>query len=253
MNKSIIISGCAHNNEVHLHKVFHNIYAIAKLFNQYKIIIFENSSKDKTLEILYDYKKKDTNMIIITQESIPIPWGAHPVRIAYCRNMILNKINSDFVNYDYMMMIDLDDACVPKINIENFKSLFNDSSWDGISFNRDDYYDIWALRSPLFTKNCWNFRRRSTGATYRKKVKNKITQILNTRKTLLRVHSAFNGCAIYKMPKIKNCRYNAKNREKSLALGFYGIMDCEHVAFHRAMREKNNATIFITPLIIFTT
>jgi len=251
-SKSIIIAGCAHNNEDYLHKVFKNIYAISELFSTYKIIIFENSSRDKTLEILFDYRKQDSNVVVITQKNIPIPYGAHPVRVAYCRNMILNKINSDFADYDYMMMIDLDNVCSSPINIDNFKESFNDKSWDSLSFNRKSYYDRWALRYPPFTKNCWNFPQREKAITYITHLSNNISQILKDSKELFPVYSAFNGCAIYKMSKIKNCRYSAKNREKPLVSGFYGIMDCEHVGFHRAMMEKHNARIFISPLILFT-
>ena len=157
MNKSIIIAGCAQNIETYIHKVFKNIYTIAELFNTYKIIVFENSSRDKTLEILFDYKKQDSNMVVITKSTIPIPYDAHPARVAYCRNIILNKINSDFADYDYMMMIDLDNVCAPPIHIDNFKKSLKNESWDGLSFNRKNYYDRWALRYHLFTKKLLEF------------------------------------------------------------------------------------------------
>ena len=70
------------------------------------------------------------------------------------------------------------------------------------------------------------------------------------KKSMIPVLSAFGGCAIYKMPKIKNCWYDAQNRDKSTSRIYY-IEDCEHVSFHRQMKERNNAQIFISSSILF--
>ena len=44
-------------------------------------------------------------------------------------------------------MMDTDDVCSKKINIEILrKHLLNNDKWDSLSFNRLDYYDIWALQ-----------------------------------------------------------------------------------------------------------
>ena len=102
--KKIVIAGCGQNIRPYIQRVFKNIYTIARLFNDYKIVIFENDSIDNTLEILNAYDKKDPNMILLTERNIPVPTYLHPCRIAYCRNRLLEKIN----NYLKSVSIDVE-------------------------------------------------------------------------------------------------------------------------------------------------
>ncbi len=52
---------------------------------------------------------------------------------------------------------------------------------------------------------------------------------------LLPVQSCFGGLAFYRHEKILGCEYN------SIA------DDCEHVEFHKCIREKNHGRIFMNP------
>ena len=249
--KKIVIAGCGQNIRPYIQRVFKNIYTIARLFNDYKIIIFENDSIDNTLEILNAYDKKDPNMILLTERNIPVPTYLHPCRIAYCRNRLLEKINNSFADYDFMVMLDLDDVCVAPIQIHHFKNIFKNKVWDSVSFNRDKYYDKWALRYPPFMKSCWNFARRAECHRYTMKLEHHIIHLLKNN-DMVPVLSAFNGFAIYKIDKIKGCIYDGRNKERPLGNRTRHMQDCEHVAFHRAMMEKNNARHFISSLILFS-
>lgn len=58
----------------------------------------------------------------------------------------------------------------------------------------------------------------------------------------LPVDSAFGGFGIYRMSKTIDCHYSGTDEN--------GLMDCEHVAFHRDMMTKHGAKIFISSLLM---
>lgn len=248
--KKIVIAGCGQNIQSYIHTVFKNIYTIARLFADYKIVIFENGSTDQTLEILNAYEKKDSNIILLTERNIPVPHYLHPPRVAYCRNRLLEKIDASFSHFDYLIMMDLDDICATPIQIEHFKNIFKNTVWDSVSFNRKKYYDIWALRYPPFVKNCWNFARREQCLHYITQLGHHIVHLLKNN-NMMPVFSAFNGFAIYKMDKIANCKYDGMNKERLMGNLARNITDCEHVAFHYDMMKKYDARHFISSLVLF--
>ena len=250
--KRLIIAGCAQNIQPYIHKVFQNIYKMIRFFKEYKIIIFENGSTDKTVEILSNYKNKDKNITLLSTREIPIPHHFHPLRIAYCRNRLLERIQQSYATYDYMVIMDLDDVCVAPIQINIFKEIFRNHEWDVVSFNKQPYYDLWALRYPPFMRNCWNFSRRVDAKQYQKQLDAHITALLK-QYSMVPVVSAFCGLAIYKMSKIKNCYYDGRNREKPQGPFARNYQDCEHIFFHNAMIKKNGARIFISADILFNT
>jgi len=247
-NSSIVIACCAQNVNKYLKYVFNNIYKITPLFCKYKIIIFENGSTDTTPHTLKKYAERDSHIILVSQKNIPIRKELHPQRVAYCRNRLLSNIAKYCLDYDYLVMMDMDDVCATPINIGNFLSIFNNPIWDAVSFNRPVYYDIWALRFDAFTRNCWNLKTYKKCAQY---IKQTQQHIMNKLKhvDMFPVESAFGGFAIYKIDKIRNCVYDGINREKFRGLRF--LEDCEHVAFHKQMREKHNAKIYICSKKLF--
>ena len=165
--KTVVIAGCGKNIQPYIDDVFNNIYRIAGLFWDYKIVLFENDSTDKTLEMLSQRATIDPNITLIIEKDIPIPVGGlGAIRIAYCRNKLLQKIDASFTDYDYMIMMDLDDSCASPMNIDTFTTIFENKEWGSVSFNRAWYYDLWALRYPYFTKNWMNFELRTSAMIY---------------------------------------------------------------------------------------
>jgi len=166
--------------------------------------------------------------------------------------------------------MDCDDVCTQKVNIEilNYylnsdKCLDSDLEWDSISFNKDPYYDLWALSKYPYSYGCMHFENWKAWGTFIEKIiketpPNKLIPCL----------SAFNGFAIYKTNKFINCYYDPKPRfdlipshllkiNESLAgpiwiKGKAALIDCEHRSFHLLAINKNNAKIRISPLILFS-
>ena len=59
--------------------------------------------------------------------------------------------------------------------------------------------------------------------------------------TPVQVDSCFGGMAIYRRDIVHDCHYDYISPIPP------HVTDCEHVAFHRCIRERNNGTLYTNP------
>ena len=155
-NDNLIIGGCLKNCGKHLNKVLYNVESIGKLFKNYKIIIAYDKSNDNSLNILKK-RKNLNNKIIIIENDKPLT-KFRTQNIANARNSILNKIRNNFKSYKYFIMIDCDNVCDKKINLNIFNEVMNKISlWDSVSFITEPYNDCWALSFDPYIYSCWHW------------------------------------------------------------------------------------------------
>ena len=102
----------------------------------------------------------------------------------------------------------------------------------------------WICLGSKYDKNCWNKdeacekNNRDLGNWF----DNYHGSNIDKKGKPIKVLSAFDGLGIYKLKSIGKCRYNG--------LDDNGIEeDCEHVKFHKCMREKGNDKIYIIPFL----
>ena len=267
-----VISGCIKDGGKYIKPVFENIRQIMTLFEETKIVVSYDESKDNTMEELLNQQKELPNMIILTN---PEPLTKiRTLNIANARNRILDFIKENCVDYEYFIMMDLDNVCASKVNLEVLKNSFLRTDWDGLSFNNRSYYDAWALAIDFLTYSCWHWKKKVVNdeITVRQDIANImnnyiIGKINKTKSTdLVECFSAFNGFAIYRMNKFINCRYrslidlsyyNKDDLEKaskyfnSEPIISPNIHDCEHKNFHFDAIKNNNAKIRISPQKLF--
>ena len=155
------ICGCVRNCAQHLPKVFANIDRIGSLFSEIRILIAYDESTDGSLQVL--------NHLALSRPYMRILVNYHPMtnirtqNISNARNLMLETIRSDIDHRDfaYFMMIDCDEVCGRNMNLEHLARFVNPTesieSWDSISFNRGDYYDIWAFSNDPYVASCWNW------------------------------------------------------------------------------------------------
>jgi len=262
----VFICGCVKNNSKYLHDVFKNINNIAKLFNDYKIIIAYDDSNDNSLDILHEMSKYYKMEILKCDNKSPYVCE----NICQARNTILQYIrNENDSGANYMIFMDMDDVCADNINIENIETMLHrNEEWDAISFNRDDYYDIWALSLDEYVISCQHWENwMDVASTMKKYIKEKLGNL--NENELLEVYSAFNGFAIYKIEKFINCNYecnfqnnlsyftetiiknNARVLDKVIKKEL--VVDCEHRHFHLDAIKKNDAKIRVSPLNLIKT
>jgi hypothetical protein len=261
IDKKCYICGCVKNNGKYLDMVFKNIKTIISNFSEYKIIMAYDKSNDNSLDILKKYEQELNLKIIYCNNTENYVCK----NICSARNQILDTIIDENLNYDYMIMIDMDDVCSNSININNFQIALKQDDWDMISFNRIDYYDIWALSLDNYFISCQHWENNWFEVAY--KMKNYVSEKLSNIRDNIEVYSAFNGFGIYKLDKFKDCRYSTdfyknlsffdereilKNKisvEKNIRYDL--SVDCEHRHFHLQAIKLNNAKIKISPLNLF--
>jgi hypothetical protein len=199
--------------------------------------------------------------------------------ISNARNLLLSTIrqDADHREFAYFMMIDCDEVCGRNMNLQHLDKFVNPvnnttitsaQSWDSISFNRGDYYDIWAFSNDPCVASCWNWENRHTSHMWTLSLKKWIIDELAKLgpDDLMPCYSAFNGFALYRMSTYIDCHYEWNmqkvmefipqewiNKQFSIIKKpfFMSVGDCEHRFFHiQAVLEKG-AKNWITPLCLF--
>ncbi len=271
--KKSYICGCVKNCEKYIDSVFKNIDKISKLFNETKIIMAYDHSNDSTLNKLNELKKRFTNLEILINDNTRSKYNTH--NIANARNLILNYIRKDDLEneFEYFIMLDMDDVCSNDVNTDILNLyLIANKNWDCLTFNKNNYYDIWALSIDDLKYSCWHFNNPDLVIDIMIKHINSKFNNCNIY-DFIDCYSAFCGFGIYRKNKFINCNYvsnifnsidlitrnkldeNIKyineisKRENFIHTN--NLEDCEHRYFHMSAINKNKALIKISPLSLF--
>ena len=202
-------------------RVFKNI--IPNFSNVY-IYIYTNDNTDNTLKELEKFKKNiNVNEFIIENEIGITKLNRQDLSIlVYGRNKGLEYARKKNVNY--MMVIDLDDACKysPSSYFKEMKELTSNSNNVCISYAPSIYEfgDKFSLRSDKFPKCFWTLKDH--------------TELWNDilPSKISKVYSYFGGYCLYNMSNVpKNAKYS--NNDKN------GNYCCEHVSFNEMLNGNH--------------
>lgn len=258
-----LICGCARNCSKYLVDVFENIKILMKHIEVVEIIISYDISEDNTLKKIQSLQNEMKNIkILINDESLT---NQRTLNISNARNRIMDyisiKYNTTDCLIDYFIMMDLDDVCSTRINIETFMTVLDKygNEHDCITFNNEVYYDYWALSFENYLYSCWHSNNPKQIINI---MKNKLNDLLS-KNNYINVTSAFNGFGIYKFKVFKNLRYEVHPHNdfiRSCIPSFEyiystynikflinpNIYDCEHRMFHfKAIKTYNASCIIV--------
>jgi len=259
---SCVICGTVRNCARYLRNIFVNMKKIGSLFNKYHIIICYDNSHDNSLYLIHEFAKHNSNVIV--HNNTDVLFKDRTANLSKARNTYLNIIREKFIDYDYFIVMDCDDVCSSSIQLNTLKfHLSQSDKWDGLTFNKKSYYDIWALSLNPFYVNCHWFYNYDVYTKY-------ITNLLRNCSSNKYVSclSSFNGFAIYKTSYFINGIYSDKtidnlkyipNKKINSNLKIMNnkikpkliIVDCEHKIFHYEAVLKNKARLKISPNILF--
>ena len=116
-NKKIIICGVCKDIEKAIPVTTASIDELKGRFEDYRIVIYENNSQDKTKELLKDWGAKDPKILIISEDVSPKKLRTmtkthkcpRTELIARARNIVLDEImESRYDDFPYVIMADLD-------------------------------------------------------------------------------------------------------------------------------------------------
>lgn len=250
-----------YNSEYGLSKCLQHIKTLQKYFNQTKILVFYDNSKDGSLELLL--KNRESMKIEIYTNTEP----KHKQRvknICKARNFMLDIIKEKYSHFEFFICMDTNNySCIGDINEDVFKMVMaRKDEWDAISFDREaGYYDTWALSFNPYIYSIFHMKQKDKYIKNMRENFNKIKNEYHTnlKGSFLQVYSAFNGFAIYKTNFFTNCKYSTiidhsiyppgtlDTLVKETGLEPFHNMDgdCEHRNFHLESIKFNNARIMI--------
>jgi len=245
-NSSLVIAGCARNMAGEVFGFRDRIKSITSLFGEYHIFIGESDSNDSTLMNLRQWGKENDRVTIRTYGNLSRNMVIRPVRIAYCRNNLLDEIRNTGLfrqpKRTFYMVVDPD--INKRLDQPNFLSNFDYSldEWGVMTASRyASYYDIWALRNDVINYDCWQIQDNylvgiaTFGKTFFTHIAAHMKPIPSNH-SLIPMDSAFGGAAIYQIKYLNGCRYS----------GYESFEICEHVPFNLCV-TKNKGRIFINP------
>jgi len=222
-----------------------------KSFKNTHWLIVESDSKDQTVAELNKIASGINNFEYFDLGDLSQALPKRTERLAHCRNVYLNEIrgNPKYSNIDYVAVIDLD-GMSDLLTSAAIESCWTRGDWDVCTANQlGPYYDIWALRHPIWSPNdCWDqcrfleyfgvpHEQAKQAAVYAKQI------VIPPTSQWIEVNSAFGGLAIYKK--------SALNEGQYFGLGESGEEVCDHPFLHQTIRS-NGGRIFINPSLINT-
>lgn len=193
---------------------------IGSLFEDYRIIIYENNSTDNTVRWLKKWANKNHKVRLITQ-SLPMetlkslsvnhmPDGSpfRPEMIARARNIVLKEAMSEsYEPFSFLIWMDMDFQIHPRLEglIETFETK---REWDAVfaygMTKSNDYWDWYALRYSAFP-----FGPELSPTWYQMGRMREEQFTLSAKDDWFPVYSAFGGLGIYRKSSIQGCSYSA--------------------------------------------
>lgn len=242
--RKLIVAGAISNRENEIEPVLDNIKRICTLFDDVKCIFVESDSTDSTYRVLQQACiNKNINADCHTLGCLRYKFPHRTGRIAAARNFYLDQVEENYSDYDYLLVIDFNEANTEPIDLDCVLSNFKYNNWDMICANQAQiYYDLWALRHPIWMPfDCWDHRNAPDYMSFNEKhnycVRSRFKHIPYDME-LIEVESAFGGTAFIKISSIKNARHESLTEE--------GRETCEWISF---CKKINNGVskIYINP------
>ena len=233
-DRRAVICGLARDIGEILPKTIARTERLGTMFRDYRVVFYENDSRDGTREILLDWQKKNRRVTVLSEErGDPVNPSARCLdragRMAYYRNRCRDVVRSHLANFDYVIVVDTD--------------VQEGWSYDGVAhtFGHDDWdfvgsYGViqrgYLAHPPLMLQyDAWAFRREGSYVSIPTKVVNHM--LWRRGDPMVPVYSCFGGLGVYRMRAMLTCEY--------------GDSDCEHVCFHRNMRTAGLDRLYLNP------
>ncbi len=232
-NQRVVICGLARDLEWILPETLRRFESLGEMFADYRIVIYENDSIDRSPEILEEFRQQNARVHLLSESFGDPPHRSircfdRVERMAKYRNWYREYIAENFADFDRAIIVDMD---LPSGWSESgIAHTMGHTDWDFVGSNgliRKRY----VIGERLLQFDAWAFR---TYGSY---------QVLSTREVnykrwnleegFVPVYSCFGGLGIYRMKAMLTCSYKGG--------------DCEHVPFHQQMREQGMTNLFLNP------
>ena len=212
-NSKILICGVGKNVERGFNNVKTSALALGSHFLDYRVIVYENNSQDKT-QVLYQNWSQENPKVVFLSENLSQDFiNRYVVKIgdfrtqliARARNKVLEEARKDkYADYDILIMADLDEFEPWDIK-EIINTIENpEHEWDAVFSNGS--YDTYPLRGPEFCLGP-EFLSHMKWISYGNRAYGRHLRSLINKGKWIKMESAFGGLAIYKLQAILSSEY----------------------------------------------
>ena len=250
--RHVLVVGLARNVAACLRTTVHRLArAITPQAQSVQWLVIESDSSDETVRELASLERDLPDFRFISLGTLSLTIPLRTARIALCRNQYLSAIRQDarYRHVAAVVVADLDGVC-DLLTPAAFASCWVRDDWDACMANqRGPYYDIWALRHPLWSPgDCFaqiDFLRGHGVESERARDAACYSRMITVAEDSpwIEVESAFGGLAIYRRDALLEGDYRG--------LDANGAEVCEHVSLHQAMRSTG-ARLYINPRLVNT-
>jgi glycosyltransferase involved in cell wall biosynthesis len=211
IDEMVLICGIGKNIEKAIPNVIQSATLLGEKFLDYRIIIYDNNSKDKTKKLLQKWAHRNPRVIFLSEyldkktlaDQCKMKVYNRTEAIARARNKVLDvAMRNTFRDYAYVIWVDLD--LQRPWDIANIIDtiLHPEQEWDAVLANGS--YDLFAMRDPEFPIGF-----ELIGEEYYNHLDRVQSRfILDPHGPWRKVYSAFGWLGIYKRAAIRKCRYS---------------------------------------------
>lgn len=247
-DSKIIFTGLCRNVEETLDKNIKLLLESGSYYKDYRVILFENDSTDRSREIIKEWSNKNAKIELIECEVPNCQYKkkreiglsrSRQDNMVFYRNKCLDYIKQKYSDYEYLLIVDLD--MVGYYSIEGLIHSMSFDDWDAIFVNGRKPYELlngfttYMYDSLAFVDHNENIKTRyQTLSDMLTQIKSSWKMNFISGNQLHKVKSAFNGSGLYKMSSI---------------LPFQYVKDwsCEHIGLHDQMIENGYDKLYINP------
>jgi hypothetical protein len=248
---NILITGIVRNIASTFDEDYSRMSSTFSGFASLNWFLVESDSTDESIAKLQSYSEKNPHFEWCSLGKLDKPDLTRTERLAIARNRYVREIKKK--KYSEISIVAVADfnSLSNLINEDAILSCWIQQDWSACTANQDGpYYDIWALRHPLWSPaDCWKqleflkrYSRFPEAALY-VAVNSKMITIPQSDPWIA-VESAFGGLALYDSEVFKFANYSGLDEN--------GYETCEHVHFNRIIR-RIGGTIYINPRLVNTT
>ena len=255
MKSKVVICGLLRDAEDRIPFLKERIKKLSKYFKDYRVIIVENDSSDRTRERLLEWAEENSKVTILgcghnskkcslklpRTESHNVTWGRIN-KMQYLRNLYLDEVRTSYSNWNYMMVWDMDILGSVYIDgIANSFGYFGTKKFTADAICANGIYRWMVI--PLYYDT---YAHRDKGDEFHisKKQLHDIDKGLTVRYSLgespKEVDSCFGGFTIYRISSVisSNTRYGTTTKSS-------GDIECEHVVFNKPLSK-----VYMNPSMI---
>jgi len=235
-NSSVVIAGLCRDAQRHLPRTIARIERLGELFAEYRVVLFENDSNDRSRQYLWEWSRENPRVTVLT-ERFGVPRFAQTrsldraERMAHYRNIYRRHIVDRCRDSHFVIVADTD--LRGGWSYDGIANTFGHAEWDFVG-------SAGLMRLPYPTKDggqqvvhfdAWAFRELGHPEPHDFKTVNQMS--FRRGQPLRRVDSCFGGLGVYRA----ECVSEAK----------YGGEDCEHVVLHHEMRDRGFDRLYLNP------